>query len=103
MSVCAGRPATLPEACAGGKPWATTLADNARPRPPVTPMPLRDLMLALLVCLAWAGNFLTSALALREMPPLLFTGLRLALLALMLGAFLKRPAPGQWPSSAACC
>jgi O-acetylserine/cysteine efflux transporter len=66
-------------------------------RPPVTPMPLRDLMLALLVCVAWAGNFLTSALALREMPPLLFTGLRLALLALMLGAFLRRPAPGQWP------
>lgn len=60
-------------------------------------MPLRDLLLALLVCLAWAGNFLTSALALREMPPLLFTGLRLALLALMLAAFLRRPAPGQWP------
>ena len=42
-------------------------------------MPLRDLLLALLVCLVWAGNFLTSALALRDMPPLLFTGLRLAL------------------------
>jgi O-acetylserine/cysteine efflux transporter len=60
-------------------------------------MPPRDLSLALLVCLAWAGNFLTSALALREMPPLLFTGLRLALLAVLLGAFLRRPAPGQWP------
>jgi len=40
------------------------------------PMPLRDLALALLVCVVWAGNFLMSALALREMPPLLFTGLR---------------------------
>ncbi|WP_290890649.1 DMT family transporter [Arenimonas sp.] len=60
-------------------------------------MPLRDLLLALLVCVAWAGNFLTSALSLREMPPLLFTGLRLALLAMLLGAFLRRPAPGQWP------
>lgn len=60
-------------------------------------MPPRDLLLALLVCLAWAGNFLTSALALREMPPLLFSGLRLALLALMLAAFLRPPAPGQWP------
>jgi O-acetylserine/cysteine efflux transporter len=60
-------------------------------------MPLRDLMLALLVCVAWAGNFLASALALREMPPLLFTGLRLALLALLLGVFLRRPGPGQWP------
>jgi O-acetylserine/cysteine efflux transporter len=60
-------------------------------------MPLRDLLLALLVCLVWAGNFLTSALALRDMPPLLFTGLRLALLGLMLAAFLRRPAKGQWP------
>jgi len=60
-------------------------------------MPLRDILLALLICVAWAGNFLTSALALREMPPLLFSGLRLALVALMLGAFLRRPAPGQWP------
>lgn len=60
-------------------------------------MPLRDLLLALLVCLVWAGNFLTSALALRDMPPLLFTGLRLAVLALLLAAFLRRPAKGQWP------
>lgn len=60
-------------------------------------MPLRDLLLALLVCLAWAGNFLMSALALREMPPLLFTAGRLGVLALLLFAFLKRPAPGQWP------
>jgi O-acetylserine/cysteine efflux transporter len=60
-------------------------------------VPARDLVLALLVCLAWAGNFLTSALALREMPPLLFSGLRLALLALMLAAFLRPPAKGQWP------
>lgn len=60
-------------------------------------MPPRDILLALLICLAWAGNFLGSALALRELPPLLFTALRLALLALMLGVFLRRPAPGQWP------
>lgn len=57
----------------------------------------RDLALVALICLAWAGNFLTSKLALLEFPPLLFTGLRLSLLALMLAAFLKRPAPGQWP------
>jgi O-acetylserine/cysteine efflux transporter len=60
-------------------------------------MPLRDLLLALVVCLVWAGNFLTSALALRDMPPLLFTGLRLALLGVLLAAFLRRPAKGQWP------
>ena len=44
-------------------------------------MPPRDLVLVLLVCLTWAGNFLTSALALREIPPVLFTALRFALLA----------------------
>ena len=60
-------------------------------------MPLRDLLLALLVCVVWAGNFLASALALRDMPPLLFTGLRLALLGLLLAPFLRRPAQGQWP------
>jgi O-acetylserine/cysteine efflux transporter len=60
-------------------------------------MPPRDIALILLICLAWAINFLTSALALREIPPFLFTALRFALLALPLVFFLKRPAPGQWP------
>ena len=57
----------------------------------------RDLALVLLICLAWAGNFLTSALALREIPPFLFTALRFAILGLALLPFLKRPEPGQWP------
>jgi O-acetylserine/cysteine efflux transporter len=56
----------------------------------------RDYALVALVCLAWAGNFLTSKLALREFPPFAFTALRLALLALLLSPFLKRPSPGQW-------
>jgi O-acetylserine/cysteine efflux transporter len=57
----------------------------------------RDLVLVSVVCLAWAGNFLTSKLALLEFPPLLFTALRLCLLALLLAPFIKAPAPGQWP------
>ncbi|TBR08205.1 MAG: DMT family transporter [Lysobacter sp.] len=57
----------------------------------------RDLVLVLLICLAWAGNFLISALALREIPPFLFTALRFAILGLALLPFLKPPAPGQWP------
>ena len=61
------------------------------------PMPPRDLVLVLLIVVAWAGNFLTSALALREIPPFLFTALRFALLALPLALLVKRPAPGQWP------
>lgn len=57
----------------------------------------RDLLLVLVICLAWAGNFLTSALALREIPPFLFTALRFAILGLALLPFLKPPAKGQWP------
>jgi len=60
-------------------------------------MPARDLALLLLVVLSWALNFLTSAFALREIPPFLFTALRFGLLALPLVFLLKRPAPGQWP------
>ncbi len=66
-------------------------------------MPTRDLFLVLLIVLAWAFNFLTSALAMREIPPFLFTALRFALLALPLVFVLKRPAPGQWPRLVATC
>jgi O-acetylserine/cysteine efflux transporter len=57
----------------------------------------RDYALVALICLAWAGNFLTSKLALREFPPFEFTALRLLLLAVLLSPLLKRPSPGQWP------
>ena len=63
----------------------------------------RDLILVLLIAVAWAGNFLTSAHALREIPPFLFTALRFALLALPLLYWLKRPAKGQWPRLIAVC
>ena len=57
----------------------------------------RDLVLVLLVCLVWAGNFLTSAFALREVPPFLFSALRMALLATLLVAFIRLPPRAQWP------
>lgn len=57
----------------------------------------RDLGLVGLICLAWAGNFILSKLALGELPPLLFSALRLGLLALILVAFLRPPPAGQWP------
>lgn len=57
----------------------------------------RDFALVLVVCVVWAGNFLTSAFALREMPPFLFSALRMTLLAALLVAFLKRPPRAQWP------
>ena len=63
----------------------------------------RDLILVLLIAIAWAGNFLFSANALREIPPFLFTALRFALLALPLLYWLRRPAKGQWPRLIAVC
>lgn len=57
----------------------------------------RDLTLVLLVCLVWAGNFLTSAFALREVPPFLFSAVRMTLLAVLLIAFLRPPPRAQWP------
>ena len=57
----------------------------------------RELGLVALICLAWAGNFITSKLALQDFPPFLFTALRLLLLTLLLGAFLKLPPRAVWP------
>ncbi|RDZ27168.1 DMT family transporter [Lysobacter silvisoli] len=66
-------------------------------------LPVRDIVLLLLIVLSWAINFLTSAYALREIPPFLFTGLRFAALALPLAFLVKRPTPGQWPRLIAVC
>ena len=66
-------------------------------------MSSRDIVLVLLVCIAWAGNFLTSAYALREVPPFLFTALRFIALGLPLLFWIKRPPPGQWPRLLAVC
>lgn len=57
----------------------------------------RELGLVALICLAWAGNFITSKLSLQDFPPFLFTALRLLLLTLLLGAFLKLPPRAVWP------
>jgi O-acetylserine/cysteine efflux transporter len=57
----------------------------------------RDFAIVLLICIVWAGNFLTSAYALREIPPFLFSALRMMILAALLCAFVKRPPRGQWP------
>lgn len=52
-------------------------------------MPLTHLGLVLLVCLAWGGNFLASAVALLHFPPLLFTALRLAVVVVCLAPWLR--------------
>lgn len=66
-------------------------------------LPPREIALVLVVVVVWATNFLTSALALRELPPLLYTALRFALLALPLLPFLRLPPRGQWPRLVAVC
>ena len=55
----------------------------------------RDLVLVLLICLFWATNFLTSAHALREVPPFLFTAMRMGLLAALLVTFMRVPPRAQ--------
>ena len=60
-------------------------------------LPPRDIAVVLLVVAVWATNFLTSAIALREVPPFLFTALRFALLLPVLLPLLTRPPAGQWP------
>ena len=61
------------------------------------PLRGRDLALVLVIVATWALNFLTSARALQEIPPILFTALRFALLALPLAFMMRRPPAGQWP------
>ncbi|MEF2154876.1 DMT family transporter [Luteimonas sp. FXH3W] len=56
----------------------------------------RDIGLAILICIAWAFNFLTSATALRETTPFLFTALRFALLGLCLLPMMRVPPREQW-------
>ena len=55
-------------------------------------MPPSHFGLVLLICLAWGGNFLASAYALRHFPPFLFTALRLVVVLICLWPFL-RPIP----------
>ena len=52
-------------------------------------MPLPHFGLVLLICLAWGGNFLASAYALKHFPPFLFTALRLAVVLVCLVPFLR--------------
>ena len=66
-------------------------------------MPPSHLALTFVICLVWGGNFLFSALALTELPALLFTALRLVVVGVLLLPWLKPPASGHWPRLAAIC
>jgi O-acetylserine/cysteine efflux transporter len=56
-------------------------------------MPPRDLLLVAVVVIAWGSNFTAMKLALEELPPLLFVGLRFALLIPLIAFF---PRPASW-------
>jgi O-acetylserine/cysteine efflux transporter len=66
-------------------------------------MPVRDLALILLVCLAWAGNYTAGAHGMQHFTPFLFMILRFIILLSLLAPFLRRPPPGQWPRLIAVC
>ncbi|MFN9740422.1 MAG: DMT family transporter [Pseudomonadota bacterium] len=59
-------------------------------------MPLAHFGLVLLICLAWGGNFLAAAAALKQLPPFLFTALRLGVVLACLFAFLRPVPRDQW-------
>lgn len=66
-------------------------------------MPVRDLALILLICLAWAGNFTAGARGMQHFSPFLFMIFRFIILLSLLAPFLRRPPPGQWPRLIAVC
>ena len=57
----------------------------------------RDLSLLVAITLIWGLNLVFSKVGLREFPPLLFTALRFAIVALVLLPFLRRPPRPRTP------
>lgn len=55
------------------------------------------------ICVAWGGNFLAAAYALKHFPPFLFTALRLAVVLVCLVPFLAPLPRGQRPRIVAIC
>jgi O-acetylserine/cysteine efflux transporter len=60
-------------------------------------MSIRDLILILLVCLAWAFNFVAASQGMLHFSPFVFMVLRFLLVLLLLMPFLRLPPAGQWP------
>lgn len=66
-------------------------------------MPLSHLLLLLLVCMIWAGNFIVSAWAVQYLEPVTYTVVRFGLVLALIFPLLRRPAPGQWLGLIATC
>ena len=54
-------------------------------------MTLPHTIIAILINLLWGSMFVAAAIGLREFPPILFTGIRFGLLAILLFAFIRVP------------
>ena len=59
-------------------------------------MPLRDLALIIVVCLAWAFNFIAGARGMQHFSPFTFMVIRFIIVLLVVGPFLRLPPAGQW-------
>ena len=66
-------------------------------------MPARDLVLILVICVVWAGNFIAGSFGMLHFSPFLFMILRFGVLLLILLPFLRWPPPGQWARLIAVC
>jgi O-acetylserine/cysteine efflux transporter len=59
-------------------------------------IPTRDLLLILVICTVWAGNFIAGASGMRHFSPFVFMIFRFVLVLLVVFPFIRRPPPGQW-------
>ncbi|MGB0515198.1 MAG: DMT family transporter, partial [Wenzhouxiangellaceae bacterium] len=66
-------------------------------------MPFSHRIALALICLIWAGNFIASAIAVDDLPPMTATAMRFAMVVALLFPWLRRPAPGQWMNLLAAC
>lgn len=66
-------------------------------------MPARHLLLLLLICTIWAGNFIAAAWAVGFLNPVTFTVVRFALVLVVLIPLLRLPDRSQWLRLLACC
>ena len=60
-------------------------------------MTLSHTLIAVLINLLWGSMFIAAVIGLREFPPILFTGIRFGLLAILLLGFLRVPKPLAMP------
>ena len=59
-------------------------------------IPPRHLLLILVICTVWAGNFIAGASGMQHFSPFLFMIFRFVLVLLVVFPFIRRPPPGQW-------